>query len=171
MLEPQPFLADLVRLSPHKEKAIAQSHSDCEATTLFSSFEEISTESRLPEYIQPQSFCNAGLHLPSTYRPQLTPTSDRVWQLTLTKPHSNSPVYLSRRPIRCLQVEKLAILVVGGLSDAGNEDICSVLAGYAVLLPGVFDQPFIAFLDWMEDHGRRGPPVLLSTRVVELFGF
>ena len=72
MLEPQPFLTDLVRLSPHKEKAISQGHSDCEATNLFSSF-EVPTESRLLEYIQPQSFCNAWLHLPSTYRPQLNP--------------------------------------------------------------------------------------------------
>lgn len=46
-----------------------------------------------------------------------------------------------------------------------------MLASYAVLLPSMFDQPFITLLDWMEDHGRRGPPVLLSMRVVELFGF
>jgi hypothetical protein len=44
-------------------------------------------------------------------------------------------------------MEKLAVLVVGGLSALGMRNICLVLASYAVLLPGVFDQPFITFLD------------------------
>jgi hypothetical protein len=56
------------------------------------------------------------------------------------------------------------VLVVDGLSALGMR--IYALAGYAVLLPGVFDQPFITFLDWVEDHGRRRPPVLLPTRVV-----
>jgi hypothetical protein len=53
---------------------------------------------------------------------------------------------------------------------AGNEDICSVLAGYAVLLPGVFDQPFITFLEEWKTMVDVVLLFRLSTQMVELFG-
>src|SRR4051812_9963681 len=87
-----------------------------------------------------------------------------------TKPHHNSPVHFSRCPIRRLQMEKLTCTRSWPAFRAGNEDICSVLGGYAVLLPGVFDQPFITFLKEWKTMVDAVLLFRLSTQMVELFG-
>ena len=110
-------------------------------------------------------------YLALTVSTSAEPTSDRVWQLTLTKPRSNSPAYLPRRPMRCLQVEKLTVLVVGRLSALGMRihARCWRVMQYSFLACSI--NLFLHSLIGMEDHGRRGPLVLVSRRVVELSGF